>query len=246
MGRGQSSDGERARLLLISLAGLFLVLAIGGIAYAGYEFARPGGGEDRAQSFAAAAIASPPPATASPATVATPTPAPTPFFAARPYHMTIDKLGVSAPVVTEGMDANQVPIVPLEGDVVAWYDFTAQPGTAGNAVFAGHKTWNGPAIFYDLDQLQRGDTIRLTGDDGAELDYTVTDSFTVNENDPNAVSVMAPTNSAVMTIITCDGTRYYTGDPVFGHDYTERRIIRAEPTGVTPPAAGQAQTERLR
>ena len=162
--------------------------------------------------------------------------------------MTIDKIGVSAPVVTEGMDANQVPIVPLEGDVVAWYDFTAQPGTAGNAVFAGHKTWNGPAIFYGLDQLQRGDTIRLTGDDGAELDYTVTDSFTVNENDPNAVSVMAPTNSAVMTIITCDGTRYYTGDPVFGHDYTERRIIRAEPTGVTPATAApaQAQTERLR
>ncbi len=236
MGRGQSSDGQRARLLLISLAGLFLVLAIGGIAYAGHEFARPGGGAAQVQSSAVAATSTPL-ATPSPSVAPTPTPAPTPFFAAQ-YHMTIDKLGVSAPVVTEGMDANQVPIVPLEGDVVAWYDFTAQPGTAGNAVFAGHKTWNGPAIFYDLDQLQRGDTIRLTGDDGAELDYTVTDSFTVNENDPNAVSVMAPTNSAVMTIITCDGTRYYTGDPVFGHDYTERRIIRAEPAGVTPLSVG--------
>ncbi len=229
MGRGQSSDGQRARLLLISLAGLFLVLAIGGIVYAGYEVVRPGGGDAQAQSSAAAAITSPPPATPIPFAVPTPTPAPTPFFAARPYHMTIERLAVSAPVVAEGMDANQVPIVPLEGDVVAWYDFTAQPGTTGNAVFAGHKTWNGPAIFYDLDQLQRGDTIRLTGDDGTELDYAVTDSFTVNENDPNAVSVMAPTNSAVMTIITCDGTRYYTGDPVFGHDYIERRIIRAQP-----------------
>jgi LPXTG-site transpeptidase (sortase) family protein len=237
MGRGQSGDGQRARLLLISLAGLLLVLAIGGIAYAGYEIARPGGGDALVQS-SAVAVTSTPLATPSPTVAPTPTPDPPPFFAAEQYHMTIDKLGVSAPVVTEGMDANQVPIVPLEGDVVAWYDFTAQPGTAGNAVFTGHKTWNGPAIFYDLDQLQRGDTIRLTGDDGAELDYTVTDSFTVNENDPNAVSVMAPTNSAVMTIITCDGTRYYTGDPVFGHDYTERRIIRAEPTGATPPAAG--------
>jgi sortase A len=238
MGRGQSSDGERARLFLISLAGLFLVLAIGGIGYAGYELGRPGGSNAQAQTAAAAVITSPPTATPAPSAVPTPTPAPTPFFAARPYHMTIDKLGVSASVVTEGMDANQVPIVPLEGDVVAWYDFTAQPGTAGNAVFAGHKTWNGPAIFYNLDELQRGDTIRLTGDDGAELDYTVTDSFTVNENDPNAVSVMAPTSSAVMTIITCDGTRYYTGDPVFGHDYTERRIIRATPSGVTTPPAG--------
>jgi LPXTG-site transpeptidase (sortase) family protein len=229
MGRGQSSYGQRARLLLISLAGLFLVLAIGGIAYAGYELARAGGGDAQARSSAVEVVTSPPPATPSPSAVPTPTPAPTPFFAARPYQMTIEKLGVSAPIVAEGMDANQVPIVPLEGDVVAWYDFTAQPGTTGNAVFAGHKTWNGPAIFYNLDKLQRGDTIRLTGADGAELDYTVTDSFTVNENDPNAVSVMAPTNSAVMTIVTCDGTRYYTGDPVFGHDYTERRIIRAQP-----------------
>ena len=245
MGRGQSGDGKRARLLLISLAGLVLIVAIGGTAYAGIPFARPGGGDAKAQS-SVVVVTRPPSATPTPSAVPTPTPAPTPFFAARPYHMTIDKLGVSAPVVTEGMDANQVPVVPLEGDVVAWYDFTAQPGTAGNAVFAGHKTWNGPAIFYGLDQLLRGDTIRLTGDDGAELDYTVTDSFTVNENDPNAVSVMAPTNSAVMTIITCDGTRYYTGDPVFGHDYTERRIIRAEPAGVTPPASGLAQTERLR
>jgi LPXTG-site transpeptidase (sortase) family protein len=238
MGHGQSSDGQRSRLLLISLAGLFLVLAIGGIAYAGYEFARPGGGDAQARSSAVEVVTSPSPAMPTPSSVPTPTPAPTPFFAARPYHLTIDKLGVSAPIVTEGMDANQVPIVPLEGDVVAWYNFTAQPGTTGNAVFAGHKTWNGPAIFYNLDELQRGDTIRLTGDDGSELDYTVTDSFTVNENDPNAVSVMAPTNGAVMTIITCDGTRYYTGDPVFGHDYTERRIIRAESTRVAPAAAG--------
>jgi LPXTG-site transpeptidase (sortase) family protein len=229
MGRGQFSDGERARLLLISLAGLFVILAMGTIAYAGYELARPGGGDAQAQTSALAAITSPATATPTPSAVPAPTPAPTPFFAGRSYQMTIDKIGVSGPVVTEGMDANQVPIVPLKGDVVAWYDFTAQPGTAGNAVFAGHKTWNGPAIFYDLDQLQRGDTIRLTGDDGAELDYAVTDSFTVNENDPNAVSVMAPTKSAVITIITCDGTRYYTGDPVFGHDYTERRIIRAAP-----------------
>jgi LPXTG-site transpeptidase (sortase) family protein len=237
MGRGQSSDGQRARLLLISLAGLFLVLAVGGSAYAGYEIARPGGGDAQVRS-SAVTVTSTPLATPSPTVAPTPTPAPTPFFAAEPYHIVIDKLGVSAPVVSEGIDANQVPIVPLEGDVVAWYDFTAQPGTVGNAVFAGHKTWNGPAIFYDLDQLQRGDTIRLIGDDGAELDYKVTDSFTVNENDPNAVSVMASTNSAVVTIITCDGTRYYTGDPVFGHDYTERRIIRAAPAGVTPLTAG--------
>ena len=77
--------------------------------------------------------------------------------------MAIDRIGVDAPVVPEGMDEQNVPLVPLNAYEVAWYDFTAQPGTTGNAVFAGHKTWGGEAVFYDLDQLQRGDTIRLTG-----------------------------------------------------------------------------------
>jgi hypothetical protein len=48
---------------------------------------------------------------------------------------------------------------------------------------------------------------------------------------------MLPAPGDVLTIITCDGTRYYTGDPVFGHDYTERRVIRAERADDVQPAA---------
>jgi len=164
----------------------------------------------------------------SPTPEPTPTVTPVPPFASQSFRIAIDRIGVDAPVVPEGMDEQQVPIVPLNAYDVAWYNFTAQPGTPGNAVFAGHNTWSGEAVFHDLDQLQPGDTVRLRGEnDGVELVYRVTDSFTVLEDDPNAVQVMLPSLLDIVTIITCDGTRYYTGDSTYGHDYTERRVVRA-------------------
>ena len=67
--------------------------------------------------------------------------------------MVIDSIGVNAPVVPEGLTADDVPIMPLNAYDVAWYTFTAQPGTGGNAVFAGHVTWNGLAVFYYLNEV---------------------------------------------------------------------------------------------
>jgi len=169
--------------------------------------------------------------------------APTPFpIAPEPplreaaYRMVIDKIGVNASVFPYGVDANRVPEVPLNADDVAWYNFSAPPGTGSNAVFAAHVTWNGRAVFYDLKDVQAGDSIILRGDNGTEIAYTVSDSFTVDPNDPNALSVMAPTPADVITLITCDGTFYYTGDPVFNGDYTQRRVVRATLSRLTQPA----------
>lgn len=172
----------------------------------------------------------------------TPTITPGPVLAAAPlppllresaYRIVIDRIGVNAGVFTYGVDANRVPEVPLNGSDVAWYDFSAHPGTGSNAVFAGHVTWGGAAVFYNLDSLQPGDSITLYGDDGTKLAYVVSESFLVDPDDPNALSVMAGTNNDMITLITCGGSFYYTGDPVFNGDYTHRRIIRANLSGIT-------------
>ncbi len=167
----------------------------------------------------------------SPTPAAEPAPAPVvasaPPLRDQPYRLVIDKIGVNGAVFTYGLDANQVPEVPLNPWDVAWYDFSAQPGTGSNAVFAAHVTWQGPAIFYKLDQLIVGDEVKLIGDDGVELVYTITESFLVDPNDPTTLSVMHATDDDVVTLITCGGTFFYTGDPTFGGDYTERRIVRA-------------------
>lgn len=167
-----------------------------------------------------------------------PTPSPTPITPPGPplksqsFQMVIDNIGVNAPVNTYGLDYTGAPIVPLNGYEVAWYDWSAQPGTGSNAVFAGHVTWSGPAVFYHLNRVAIGSPVRLVGADGTELTYTVQESFLVDPNDHNALSVMGPVPEDVITIITCDGSFFYTGDPVFNGDYTNRRVIRASLTSI--------------
>ena len=101
--------------------------------------------------------------------------------------MTIERIGVNAPVVTYGLDANSFPIVPSgagAGSIVAWYDFSARPGTGGNAVYAGHVTWYGAAVFYSLSTLGAGDIIRLRDDRGAEVAYQVVRNEIMGAHDP--------------------------------------------------------------
>jgi LPXTG-site transpeptidase (sortase) family protein len=147
------------------------------------------------------------------------------------YRMIIDKAGVDAPVATYGLDENRVPIVPTGSDaaqVVAWYDFSVKPGSGGNAVFAGHVTWNGQAVFYNLTSVQPGDIIKIRDSEGREVDYRVISNNAMDPNDPNALQMLYPTNDDVVTIVTCGGSFYDTSDPVFGGDYTQRIVVRGE------------------
>jgi LPXTG-site transpeptidase (sortase) family protein len=153
------------------------------------------------------------------------------------YQLVIEKLGINAPVSTFGLDADNVPQVPYTAGDVAWYDFSARPGTGGNAVFAGHVTWNGAAVFYNLDQVQTGDQVLLQGDDGTRLVYQVSSVFQVDPADPDSLKVMWATDRDVMTIITCSGKFVDTDDPIFGGEYTNRLVVRADLLSVDPPPA---------
>jgi sortase A len=164
-----------------------------------------------------------------------PTPAPPAPLGDAGYQLVIDKLGVDAPVSVFGMDEKRVPEVPFTATDVAWYDFSARPGTGGNAVFAGHVTWNGPAVFNDLDKLEKGDEVRLQGYDGARVLYRVSDVFQVDPDDPESVKVMWGTTEDVITIITCSGKFFETGHPILRGDYTHRLIVRGELVSVDRP-----------
>jgi LPXTG-site transpeptidase (sortase) family protein len=202
--------------------GLFAAAALG-------FFVLRGGDSDEEVPPAVQATASP---TAGP--TAPPTNAPPPLSGS--YRMIIDTLGVDAPVATYGLDERDIPIVPTGPDaaeVVAWYDFSAQPGTGGNSVFAGHVTWFGEAVFLKLETMKPGDSIRLLDEKGAEVEYRVTANQTLAPDDPEAVKTMYPTDKDMVTIITCGGTFFDTGDPIAGGDYTHRIVIKAELVNIT-------------
>ncbi|MFQ5472407.1 MAG: class F sortase, partial [Dehalococcoidia bacterium] len=166
----------------------------------------------------------------------TATPEPTPVLPQDGYRLVIEKLSIDGVVDTYGLDEDAIPQVPTgegAGQVVAWYDFSARPGVGSNAVFAGHNSWFGAGIFRYLGDLVPGDEVRLVNDDGTELLYTITDVFSVDPADPESLRVMRATDKDVLTLITCSGTFVNTGDPVFGGEFTDRTIVRADLTSIT-------------
>jgi sortase A len=90
---------------------------------------------------------------------------------------------------------------------------TALPWEAGNTVMAGHRD----TFFRPLEQLRRGDAIRLTTAKGT-FSYRVTSTQVVA---PSDVSVLAPTPGPSLTLVTCYPFEYVGFAP-------QRFIIHAE------------------
>jgi len=219
--------GIFGKRLLMGLGGLGLLAAVG---IGGYVLLS--GGDEGEESPPAVEATQTVDATAPPAESGPPL--------NEVYRMIIERIGVDAPVAPYGLDEQAVPIVPTGPDaqqVVAWYDFSAKPGTGSNAVFAGHVTWNGDAVFRNLNTLQEGDMVKLRDNQGAEVVYRVKSNVTVDPNDPESVEVMYPTEKDEATIITCGGEYFENNDPIAGGDYTQRVIIKADLVSVTEAPA---------
>jgi sortase A len=77
---------------------------------------------------------------------------------------------------------------------------TSQPDKQSNTVIIGHRfTYAGPAVFYFLDKVQKGDTI-IVDWHGKEYTYRVN---TIREVEPTEVSVEDPTAKPQLTLYTC-------------------------------------------
>lgn len=151
------------------------------------------------------------------------TPSPLPNQTPGPY-LSIPILGVSAHVETKSTDANNVMQSPDDPFNVAWYDFTAPPGTVGNAVFAGHVDYVGvgKTVFWNLSTLRKGDEVSYIAPDGNLLRYRVTRTATAASNDA-ANQYVGPTSAEIITLITCIGN---FDRPTLSYD--QRFIVQAE------------------
>jgi LPXTG-site transpeptidase (sortase) family protein len=174
------------------------------------------------------------------------TPQPTPTAALAPpseapiARILIPRFGVDASVVVRGVDTNGVMETPDGPEDVAWYDFSARTGFGSNAVFSGHVDYinYGPAVFWNLKDLEPGDIVEVRLEDGTNYRYSVTDREMVPANPPQEklAQILGPTQQEIITLITCGGTF----DPSVGQ-YDQRVIVRAEriyesaaPTQIVP------------
>lgn len=126
-----------------------------------------------------------------------------------PWHLAIPAIGVSAPVVSlRGHHTGLLEVPPLGSSRdVAWYRFSAVPGHRGNAVLVGHvDTYLGPAVFYKLYRLRRGDSVYVTvGRGHRSVRYAVRWVREVSKRRFPSGLVFGHTRAQHLWLITCGG-----------------------------------------
>jgi LPXTG-site transpeptidase (sortase) family protein len=137
----------------------------------------------------------------------------------------ISQVGIDANVITLGVDADGTMQAPKTAFDVAWYDFSARPGSGSNAVFAAHVDFArvGPAVFWRLRELREGSEIDVVLGDGTSLKYRVVITNAFTSGDAPIEWIIGGTERDSITLITCDGT-FNT----VTREYDRRLIVRAE------------------
>jgi LPXTG-site transpeptidase (sortase) family protein len=138
-----------------------------------------------------------------------------------PASITIPALNISASIKEFPLSGHTWKIGQWDKDI-GHLEGTAWLGESGNIVFAGHSRMPdfSDGIFAQLDKLTVGDTITVS-DGNQEWHYVVTTVTTVDYKD---VSVVYPTATDQITLITCDVGSYNSQD----QKYARRVVVVAQ------------------
>ncbi|MFD3922726.1 class F sortase [Streptomyces sp. NPDC058595] len=131
-----------------------------------------------------------------------------PMPASRPVRLRIPGIGVDAPVIRLGLAKDgSLDVPPAEkGDAAGWFKDGTTPGAKGTAIVAGHvDNARGPAVFYSLGTLEKGQRIEVTREDRRTAVFTV-DAVEVYDNaDFPDQKVYGKKDRAELRVITCGG-----------------------------------------
>ncbi|MFC0031766.1 class F sortase [Micromonospora chaiyaphumensis] len=126
-----------------------------------------------------------------------------------PTTISIPRIGVQAEIMTLGLNPDgTVQVPPLEQAMKAgWYSPGPSPGEAGNSVIVGHvdSAKLGPAVFFNLGALQRGDTISIAREDGSAATFTVTEVKSYPKAAFPTELVYGPSDEPGLRVVTCGG-----------------------------------------
>jgi sortase (surface protein transpeptidase) len=126
--------------------------------------------------------------------------------AAAPARLLVPSINVNAGVESVGLDAQGRMATPAQASDVAWFKPGSVPGDVGDAVIAGHLDWtSGPAVFWYLGRMHRGDEITVVRADGSQARF-VTDATRQVPYDSPTDSLFTRDGPPSLTLITCAGT----------------------------------------
>lgn len=153
-----------------------------------------------------------PQATSAPLTTGGPTAAPTVVPAAPvmarsvPLELRVPAIGLSVPLSTLGLNADRTVEVPADFQRAGWFRLGPSPGELGSAVILGHvDSYRGPAVFFRLRALHKGDDVEVVLADGVVTHFVVTAVVTYPKDAFPAQQVYGSHGSSALQLVTCGG-----------------------------------------
>ncbi|OXS64343.1 LPXTG-site transpeptidase (sortase) family protein [Bacillus sp. V-88] len=141
-----------------------------------------------------------------------------------PATIEIPAIDVSTSIEAVGLKENGEMAVTESFETTAWYQGGYKPGEPGNAVIGGHvDSRNGPAVFYKLNKLSKGDEIIVKNKEGEKRTFVVIDKKEYPWDDAPLKSIFGYSPASSLNLITC------TGD--FDHsarNYSKRLVVYTE------------------
>ncbi|MGV9344983.1 class F sortase [Streptomyces spiralis] len=193
----QGPQGKRVPwgvIVLVLLTGLALI--------------RNGSGEFEAGPPQPAKAAAPDGGQQSGASPATGSGAPRPLSYSVPDRVRIPLIQVDAPITPVGVDADGWVAAPPPDDpnLAGWFNGAVTPGEKGTAVIDGHvDNRNGPAVFYGLGSLKKGNHIDIHREDGRTAVFEVYGVEVFQKADFPGERVYGSKGTPELRVITCGG-----------------------------------------
>jgi LPXTG-site transpeptidase (sortase) family protein len=128
-----------------------------------------------------------------------------------PASLSIPAISLHTTLQMLGLNSSGALNPPTNTTQAGWYTGSSLPGQPGPTVLAGHvDTYQGPAVFYKLDDLGPGDTVTVTLSNGKSVEYVVTQVQLYSKDDFPTSEVYGARPDPELRLITCGGSFDYT------------------------------------
>jgi len=156
------------------------------------------------------------------------------FARSAPIELRIPKLGLITSFEPPlGLNEDQTIEVPDSYTKVGWYKHGATPGETGPSVILGHvDSFEGPAVFYHLGRLKKGDEIEVKREDGSVALFEVTSTERFDQDDFPTELVYGPTDGAEIRLITCTGV-FSKGQQRYSHNLVVFGVLKSATSSET-------------
>jgi sortase (surface protein transpeptidase) len=128
-----------------------------------------------------------------------------------PVRVEIPRIAVASSLDRLGQAPDRTVEVPRRWEVAGWYAGGTRPGDSGAAVILGHvDSKSGPAVFYRLGELRRGDGVTIRRADGSSVRFVVQRTEQYDKRRFPTDAVYYPTLTPALRLVTCGGQFDYT------------------------------------